>query len=335
MFYILLLSFFVNYQTAVSQDIQNSVNKTFKNITSLDVEGSFCEVKIKGENRDDVAFNGEIISSKNYDIQIKYEVNGSTLKVWLKRPRSIRGKIKGKLYFKVPSNTNINVVNSSGGIDVENIGQSKVELIASSGSIHVRNIDTDISITSSSGSLYVKDVSGDVRLTSASGSINVSGINGDLYSVSSSGSQKIEGIKGNLKVTASSGSIILNMINGNINARTASGSILIDQANGNLTALSSSGGIKLDNISGALNLTSTSGSQRGSGIKITGDSSFKSSSGSVIMELLNDASELSFELYSSSGSLSAKGSRASHKLITGNGPIKIYGKTSSGSQNFK
>ncbi|NPA36483.1 MAG: DUF4097 family beta strand repeat protein [Chlorobi bacterium] len=335
MFYILVALLTVNTGTSYSQEIRSSVNKTFKNISNVDVEGAFCDVYITGENRNDVIFTGEIVSPKDYDILINYETIDGTLKIWIKKPRSVRGKTKGKIQLIIPHNININVTNSSGSITVENISKSNIKLTSASGSIHVRNIDTDITMTTSSGGISVKDVTGDTHITTTSGSINVSGLNGSLYSVSSSGNQKIEGVKGNVKITSSSGSIHMNMINGNINARTASGSIMVEQANGNMIAMSSSGSIKLDNITGTINLITTSGSQRGSGIKLTGDSSFKSSSGSVNMELLNDIYELNFEIYSSSGDIYAKGTKATHKLIKGNGPIKVYGKTSSGNQSYK
>ncbi len=320
---------------AFSQHTIDKIDQKFTNITSVEVEGAFCNVTVTGEKRTDVSLTGEITSKKDYDIKIRYEQDGGNLKVWLKRPRSLRGSINGTLNLTVPLNTNIDVTNSSGNIIVENSGQCVINLIAASGNISVRNIDSDIKLTTSSGNLNIEDITGDVHATSASGTVYASGIKGYLYSVTSSGSQKIEGIKGNLKLTSASGSITLNMISGNVNARSASGSIKADHVTGEIVALSSSGSIRLNNIAGRLNLTSTSGSQKGTNIKLTGDSSFRSSSGSVSMQLINRADELSFELYASSGSLNAKGSTGSHKLIITRGPVNIYGKTSSGSQSYK
>jgi hypothetical protein len=321
--------------TTSAQTVLDKVDKTFDNITSVDVEGSFCNVIISGEKRFDTNLTGEIISSKDYDIKIKYEQDGATLKVWLERPKSIRGSIKGNLTLKVPANTNINVKNSSGSISVENVGQSEINLTASSGSISVRNIDTKITLSASSGSLNIQDVSGDVHATASSGSIFISGVKGDLYSVTSSGSQKIEGVKGNIKVTSASGSQSLSMIKGDVNVRVSSGSIKAVKVTGDITAVTSSGGIKLDSTIGRLTLTSSSGSQKGTGIKLTGASSFKAVSGSISMQLLNSSDELSFELYASSGGLYAKGAKGKNKLIVEKGAVKVYGKTSSGSQSYK
>jgi hypothetical protein len=318
-----------------SQNTIDKVDKNFTGISAVDVEDSFCNISVSGEKRSDVHLTGEIQSSKNYDIKIRYEKSGSKLKVWLDRPRSIRGNIKGHITLKVPINTNINIINSSGNILVENTGRSEIEIVSASGNVTAKNIDNGIEITTASGDIKVEDATGDVHTTSASGSLYASGIKGNMYCVSSSGTQHIEGVKGNLKLTASSGSMDLSMINGNVNARSSSGSLKTDHVTGKITAVSSSGSIRLTNTAGSLNLITTSGSQKGTGIKLTGASSFKSSSGSVSMQLMNNADELSFELHSSSGSLSAKGQTASHKLVITKGPVMIFGKTSSGSQSYK
>ena len=335
-FSLFLIIFFTGISVmAVSQNTPDKVDKTFQNITTVDVEGSFSNVRISGEKRYDVALTGEITSSRNYDIKIRYQKNGETLKVWLDRPKSIRGQVNGEINLKVPANTNIRVKNSSGNIWVENAGQSEIELNSSSGNISVKNIDTNITMNSSSGNLDIKDVTGDVHASASSGSIDISGLNGDLYSVTSSGSQRIEGVKGNLKVTLSSGSLLLRMVNGNVDVRTSSGSIKAEQISGNLTAQSSSGSIKLDKVTGALSIKTSSGSQKGTGIRLTDDSSFMSVSGSIVMELLNTEDDLSFNLHSSSGSLFAKGASDTKELVIDLGPIEVYGKSSSGSQYYK
>ncbi|TAJ14040.1 hypothetical protein DMA11_06720 [Marinilabiliaceae bacterium JC017] len=320
---------------ACAQDILDEVNKTFPNITSISVEGSFCNVEVNGYSGHDVELQGVIKSTKDYDIKIRYEERDNELKVWIDRPKSIWGSINGKLTFKVPASTNIHVDNSSGSIYVENIGQSEVKLKASSGNVKVKNIDTDLLASASSGSLYLEDVTGNVKSKTSSGSQQIIGVNGDLTTEASSGSIKVEGIGGNAEIKTSSGGQLLYMIEGDVQSRASSGSLKIDQVTGDLTANTTSGGIKLDRITGAVSLSSSSGSQRGVNIKLTGHSSFKSSSGSISMELLNDTNELSFELSASSGSLSAKGTSGRNSLVIKKGPIKIFGNSSSGSQSYK
>ncbi|WP_430817981.1 DUF4097 family beta strand repeat-containing protein [Carboxylicivirga marina] len=317
-----------------AQDVIDQVDETYNNVTSVEVEGSFCSVNIVGGEGSDVHLSGEVVGSKKYDIKIRHNMSGGTLRVWIDRPNSLRN-VKGKLELKVPSNTNIDVDNSSGSVNVSNIGQVVVKLQASSGSIKARNIDSNLNVSASSGSISLADISGDVRSTTSSGSQRHEAIGGSLKAKASSGGIKVNEVKGEAETNTSSGSQAINSIGSNLYAQASSGSIKIGDVRGDVKAQTSSGGLSLSNVTGAVNLVSTSGSQRGSNIKLTGNSSFKSSSGSVSMELSNDTEELSFALRASSGSLSAKGSSGRKNLVIERGPIKITGNSSSGSQSYR
>nr|WP_321450197.1 DUF4097 family beta strand repeat-containing protein [uncultured Carboxylicivirga sp.] len=318
-----------------AQSLVDQASETYSNVTSIEVEGSFCSVNIVGGSSTDVSFTGEIYSSRDYDMKIRYNMSGGTLRVWIDRPNSISGNIKGKLDFKVPENTNITVDNSSGSINVENIGQSNVRLKASSGSVRAININSDLVATASSGSLHIEGIGGDLRAGTSSGSQRIKSVQGNVKTKASSGSIKAENIGGDADLSTSSGGQSIYMVQGNLWSAATSGSLNIGDVTGDVKANTSSGGIKLDRITGAVNLSSSSGSQRGTNIKLTGASYFKASSGSVNMDLLNDVDELSFALTGSSGGLNAKGNSGRKKLVIDRGPIKVTGNTSSGSQNYR
>ncbi|MCU4177028.1 DUF4097 family beta strand repeat-containing protein [Carboxylicivirga sp. N1Y90] len=318
-----------------AQDVLDQVDETYPNITNIEIEGSFCSVDVQGGSSSDVHFTGEIMASRSYDIKIRHNVSGNTLRVWIDRPNSIRGNVKGKLTFKVPENTNLNVDNSSGSVNVANIGEAEVKLKASSGSIKAQSINSSLVIGASSGSLSASDINGDVKANTSSGSQRINGVKGNLTTKASSGSIKVEGVGGDASVTTSSGSQSIQMIEGNVWSKVTSGSLNIAGVTGDVKAASSSGGIRLDRVTGAVNLKSSSGSQKGSNIKLTGTSYFEASSGSVSMDLLNEKDELSFSLSASSGGLSAKGDKGRKKMIIERGPIKIVGSTSSGSQSYR
>ncbi|MCU4163204.1 hypothetical protein [Carboxylicivirga caseinilyticus] len=318
-----------------AQNLLDQVNENYSNVTSVEVEGSFCSVIITGESTNDVSFTGEIYASKNYDMKIRHNVSGGTLRVWIDRPNSISGNLKGKLEFKVPENTNIMVDNSSGSVSVEGIGQSNIRLKASSGSIKARNINSDLNISASSGSLSIEDIGGDLRAGTSSGSQRIVGVKGNVKTKASSGSIKAENIGGDLDMNTSSGGQSINMVEGNLWATATSGSLNITDVTGDVKASTSSGSMKLDRVTGAVNLSSSSGSQRGTNIKLTGASYFKASSGSVSMDFLNDVEELSFALTASSGGLNAKGSSGKKNLVIERGPIKVVGNTSSGGQSYR
>lgn len=317
-----------------AQDVLDQVNEKYNNISAIEVEGSFCSVSITGGSGSDVDFTGEVIGNKKYDIKIRHNVSNGTLRVWIDRPNSL-SNVKGKLVFVVPQNTNIDVDNSSGSISVENIGQAVVKLEASSGSIRGRNIASNVSAEASSGSISLGEIKGDVNSVTSSGSQKHNNISGSLKAKASSGSLKVEGIGGEAALSTSSGSQSITSIGSNLYTKASSGSIKIDGVTGNVKANTTSGGMNLNKVTGSVNLQSSSGGQRGTEIKLTGNSSFKSSSGSVSMQLLNDANELSFDLNASSGSLNAKGSSGRKHLVLDGGPIKIIGNSSSGSQSYK
>lgn len=328
-------SCFINEVTGQANIVIDQAEKSFENIASVVVKGSFCAVNVNSHDSNSIAFKGEIKSNKQRDdIKIRYEKNGSTLEVWIEKPKSYRGSFKGMLDFKVPSNTNVTVKNSSGSVYVANIGQSIVELSASSGSVKAENIDSNLKVSASSGSIKAINISGNLTSTCSSGSQYLSKIGGETRATCSSGSIKMEDIKGNVTTTCSSGSQNIKLIAGNVKATASSGSLNISQIKGNVTAKASSGSIKLRDIEGALKVNTSSGGQYGENISLTGNSSFKSSSGGIKMGLTNATEELSFNLTASSGGLQAKGTNGKKKLKIDKGVILITGVSSSGGQKY-
>ena len=318
--------------SAMAQSLADQVNKKFNNINKLVVEGSFCDVTINGSNSQEIDFKGEVYADAT--VKIKYEQNGSTLKIWLEKPSRISGRTKGKLTFVVPVNTNLEISTASGSIATDNIGQATLSFNTASGSIKLNNIRSPFAANTASGSIQAGNIKGDVKAGTASGSQSYTDIQGNLESKSASGSINIKNVTGHVKASAASGSIAMAGGGNTIKLNTASGSIKAMEINGDLTANTASGGISLDKISGTLNISSVSGGQQGSDITLTGNSYFKSVSGGIRMNLSNSTEQLSFELEAVSGSLSAKGNSGKRKLQTGSGNIKVIGNSVSGSQSY-
>ncbi len=318
------------------ETVIDEVTQTFSDIVNIEIKGSFCDVQIDGENQTDIDFHGILKSNQNRnDIKIKNETSGSTLKIWIIRPNNINGNISGKFELKVPLQTNILVNNSSGNVSLTNISKSKVELNASSGNITAENIENDIKLHTNSGDIKAVAIEGSVTSQSSSGDQNLMHISGNLNAVLSSGDINITNVKGTINSKSSSGSQHIIRAASEAYCEASSGKIVIENTKGSVHAQTSSGSIKLSYVIGALSLESSSGSQSGSDITLTDNSSFKSSSGSIHMELTNDAEDLSFNLKASSGSLHAMGEKAGDKLKINRGGILIEGKSSSGSQTFE
>lgn len=269
-------------------------------IKEVEVRGSFCSVSVKGYSGKTLYFDGEITGSSKKDYTIGYDRDGSLLKIWVESPNNNWGYTRGQLKLRVPSGIEVIVDNSSGDVFASDLS------------------GRNIRIEASSGSLEVEDVSNDLLLETSSGSIELTGLtNGDLKIKSSSGSQRIRNVKGNIESRSSSGRISLDNITGDIEAET------------------SSGGIELDGFRGGLKLESTSGSLNGDEIELTSNSYFRSSSGSIDMELVNDIESLNFDLDASSGSLRVGDRKAQDRYIDRrNEGIEVKGISSSGSQRY-
>ncbi len=333
---ILYMNSCISIDTSAQKITIDKIEKSFDNISTLDVKGAFCKVTINSHSSDKINFKGEIKSNKERDdIKIKYEKKGNTLEVWIEKPNSLSGSYSGSFDFMVPKNINLDIKNSSGSIIIDNIGQSTISLLASSGSINASNIESDITATTSSGSINTTNISGSLKAISSSGSHNIENIGGNVVATLSSGSIKINQVNGTVKSTSSSGSQYINAVKSDVTASASSGSLKLENIFGNVISKASSGSIKLNNINGTLDIVTSSGSQFGTAITLSGDSSFKSSSGSIKMELTNNSEELSFNLLASSGGLNAKGTSGKKKLTIEKGNIHIHGVSSSGSQSYQ
>ena len=154
-------------------------------------------------------------------------------------------------------------------------------------------------------------------LSASSGRINISDCEGTLSAESSSGRIDVESCDGLKTLSASSGAIVVQASDGNIEGQTSSGKI------------------DLTDVKAALDLRASSGKIHGEEVTLTGNSSFRTSSGSIVFDFTNDIDELKLELESSSGQIVAGETSAKGTVVTGNGDILVKGKSTSGRQSYK
>lgn len=315
----LLLVLFLFSLNSFSQTVFADEKANYDGVKKIVVEGRFCDVILKGENREDVKFEGIIkgVSRKGSSYKINHRLEGNTLRVWVESPRTTWGHIEASLKFSVPIKVQIDVKNSSGDIYCENISSDYTKIRASSGDVNVKMLRSDLDVVTSSGEIILYE------------------IKGDLTAQSSSGDQEYNKVTGNIKCIATSGDLEFENIVGAISSRTSSGNQEFDKVEGQIKSVASSGNVEILNSKTILNLTSSSGDLRGQGLVLLGESYFKATSGDVSMMLLNDFEQLSFDLTASSGSLCAGGRNEDDNLYIKKGEIWIHGKTSSGNQTFK
>ncbi|GAB7086560.1 DUF4097 family beta strand repeat-containing protein [Marinifilum fragile] len=310
--------FLLSSVNSFSQSIYAEEHKVFDGINKLEVKGSFCDVEIIGSDRTDVKFDGEIKGSSfgGKKFEIKYDVAGDKLIVWIDSPFSFSGRIESKLQFKVPADTKVLVKNSSGDVYCEGL------------------VSQYNSIRTSSGDVGMQKIKGDLDLVTSSGEISVKNLIGNLEMESTSGDQEIKEVVGNISTQASSGDLEFKYIEGDISSRTTSGDIEIDNLVGRLKNVSSSGSMEINNSKVYLHLTASSGDIEGNNLLLVGESFFYTTSGNVDLKLRNDHDQLSFDLVASSGNLRAGNKKGDKKLYLRNGEIWIHGKSSSGDQTY-
>lgn len=303
--FLILCALLLASSSMVSEVLAESVEETFayKGVDELRVDGSFFAVEVSGYTADRV--EGLVkIPQKLYEgnyVEVIHAKRGGKLEVDVKKRRATIPPVSEKSLIRIraPRDITLNLMTSSGSVEVERFETDTIQIKSSSGKIKATDLRARIDIASSSGS------------------------------------QDIQKCKGPLIVKSSSGRISVSEVSGNISVQSSSGSQTYAVVDGNIKATSSAGMITIKGQTGALDLNATSGRLEGLDVKLTGDSSFQTSSGRIRFEFENDFEDFSFDLQSSSGMIRVGGSRARGKLKVGNGPIKISGKSSSGSQEYR
>lgn len=152
---------------------------------------------------------------------------------------------------------------------------------------------------------------------------------------SSSGKIRIERCNGDKHLRASSGQITVLKSGGDIKAKTSSGRQIYEGIRGDISTVSSSGAINIRDQEGGLNLESSSAKQEGRDIRVAKDSSFRTTSGKIDFDFINNMDEFTFDLRSSSGRIEVGSTSARGRVVTGDGKILIKGKSTSGGQTYR
>lgn len=313
---------------------QHQVNKNFPNVTSIDVDGFFCDVTIKPSTGNNVEFSGSINSRQSIDeVNIRYSQEGSVLRIWIEHPRNMRFSADGIFDLKVPLNTNVKINNVSGDIIASDLAGKEIALESVSGRISCTNILTNLYAESVSGAVYVQTVKGNLVAKTVSGNLDIRSIAGSLNGSSVSGQVVVNTVNGSSRVSSTSGRLDITNINSRLYANTTSGRISITGVDGDVDCNSVSGSVNLTDVVGALSVKTTSGSISGNNVTITGGTDFDTMSGSITMNLTN-ANKLSYDLESFSGRLKARGFDTKKNLFIEKENIWVKGKSFSGSQTY-
>lgn len=170
----------------------DSVNQLFENVTHLEVKNVFCDVVIRGEERTNVDFKGEVFSFS--DVKIKHELKGTSLIVWFEIPKTLRSSSRGSLTFVVPASCNLKISCVSGDLNVSDMESEGLALSTVSGNATVSGVK---------GEMSVQTVSGDVVLDSLSGILNVGSVSGDQSgsNIALTASSNFSTVSGDVNIT--------------------------------------------------------------------------------------------------------------------------------------
>ena len=266
-------------------------------IRRLEVEASLLNVEINGGTGGSLTGWGEDIPK---NVVVNYRRRGDVVRVWVeKRFAPFASRRNGRLFFEVPENIDLDIRTSSGGIIIRNMESESLVTASSSGDISVSRISSRVEVKSSSGNISLGMIDGDISAKSSSGRVEVINVAGDVTATASSGDVRLSAVEGDLELSSSSGGIYLSSTQGSVIARATSGSIV------------------------------------GNDVRITGDSTYETSSGNIEMDFDNPLNDLSFRLSSSSGRLRIGNLTGEKNLAAGEGNIRVSGESSSGNQSYK
>ena len=316
---IITISFF-SFLRLEAQTVLDSKKFDAEGIDAVEIKGSFVDIWVSEQSGNMVSFDGQIEGPSRYkgDFEIKSDLSGSTLRIWLERPRNVYGNISGKMTLKLPAGTELTASNSSGDVNVKGLRSKEILLKCSSGDIDARNLSGNIRLDTSSGDITGVNLEGNVAADASSGDLYFAGVDGNLECETSSGSIKVKDVDDTF-----------------FTAESSSGDIRLENVSGKVRVESSSGTIGMERVSANISAESTSGDIRGAEIKLTGDSNFEASSGDITINLLNNVDDMSFDLRSSSGDLKVgKNRRAEDRLLLKRGGILVIGRTTSGDIGF-
>ncbi|MBN3582839.1 DUF4097 family beta strand repeat protein [Algoriphagus aestuarii] len=294
----MLLALLLFATVSFAQNVIVDTNKTYSNISKIEVSGGWLDVTYDGSSSSDVKVQA-FLESNDENQDIIFVTVGDVLKISYERKNSNSswGNNRNKGFIKIngPMEIALDIKNSSGTISVDGVTNDETNLRVSSGKVSASNIKGNLKIKASSGSLYIDEV------------------------------------EGNVTAGVTSGNADITHVKGNVDYESTSGSLDADSIMGELSASLTSGNAKLSNIGTLGELRFTSGNIRATNAGLAGSTRFNGTSGSFRIQTSSDLKSLNFSLRASSGNLKVGGINTGKNLEIDNGASDwVKGSISSG-----
>lgn len=331
------LSFFAlaQKQTVQEQVVIQKIDTIYESASSLKINGSFAQVVLTSSATNSIGLKGLLTANEKVaGFSLTHKMVAGALEITINYPSNNWVSHSGEITISVPQGITVDILNTSGYIDLNGISDLKLTALTTSGRIKLTDSKGDYALRSTSGDITIQKCIGALTVTSNTGKIIMSNTEGPLNITNLSGDTSISLHKGSIITESTSGKQILESINGDITAKSASALIKISKVTGNLKLKSFSGTITLFDTKGIVYSDSGAGDQTGSQIMLYGNSKFISTEGSIKIRLTNLTTELSFKLLSESGFIQARGESKKKKLNLGKGAILVESFSTSGGQIF-
>jgi len=168
----------------------------------------------------------------------------------------IAGELALDLVIAVPDNVALEIDDSSGSVELRNVGPTKVD--DSSGSLQVSGVNGDLSVDDGSGTVTLREIRGNLTLADGSGSVSVASVTGNVrVRDDGSGSMTLRDVTGDVVIVRDgSGNIEIAHVGGGVTiGDDGSGSIDIRDVKQDVTVRDDgSGSIFVADVGGSLNV---------------------------------------------------------------------------------
>jgi len=282
------------YGIAFGSGLSGTFVREYQNVGRLEMNTVFIPTEIRGTN-------GTSLRIEAFDIpdtvELFIEENNGRISVRVEQRRLsvLPAMNRARLVVSAPSNADFILESASGSFTLSNLHGKELKALSSSGSIECTDMSVPLNLETSSGSIKINRSDTGKLVKAISGSISINQSRGDAVLTAVSGNIRLNNVQGAIKATASSGSI------------------------------------NIENFEGRLYLTTVSGRISGSAVKILGEATIETSSGSISLDLTNQARELRFSATSVSGSMEVFDAKGRSRLEGGQGSTRLTLKTVSGS----
>ncbi len=193
-------------------------------VEKIEIDAAAGYLRVIGEEgASQIRASGEACASSERlleDVQLVVKRSGDRVRISVEVPDSNWGRQTARLDLtvNVPASATVDIEDSSGSIEVENVAALEIE--DGSGKIDVKNVAGNLEIDDGSGEIEARDIGGEVRIEDGSGQIELSRVGSVMIEEDGSGEIDVEEVTGSVMVRSDgSGSISVRDVGGDFTVR--------------------------------------------------------------------------------------------------------------------